>query len=68
MGNDAVALAPHVHKLKGSLSHFTWNHGAEIAREMESAAVSGDLPRAAGLLPELENAVAALQAALMRVG
>jgi len=67
-GNDSVALARHVHKLKGSLSHFTWNRGAEIAREMESAAISGDLPRAAALLPELENAVAALQAALTRVG
>jgi len=67
-GNDSVALARHVHTLKGSLSHFSWNRGAEIAREIESAAISGDLPRAAGLLPDLENAVAALYATLTRVG
>ena len=66
--NDAVAVARHVHTLKGSLSHFSWNRAARIAGEIESAATSGDLPRAAALLPELENAVAALQTALARVG
>jgi two-component system, sensor histidine kinase and response regulator len=66
--NDAAALARHVHKLKGSLSHFSWNRGAEIARAIESAAIAGEIPLAASLLPELENAVAALHAALTRVG
>lgn len=65
---DPAALARHVHTLKGSLSHFSWNRGAEIAREIESAARSGDMTQAAALLPELESAVANLQAALARVG
>src|SRR6185369_2902151 len=41
--NDSVDVGRHVHKLKGSLSHFLWNRGAEIARQIESAATTGDL-------------------------
>lgn len=55
--NDPVALARDIHTLKGSLSHFSWSRGAEIARQIESAARSGDLARASALLPELESAV-----------
>ena len=65
---DAAALARHVHKLKGSLSHFPWNRGAELAREIETAANAADLPRAASLLPDLEAAINALHEALARVG
>jgi two-component system sensor histidine kinase/response regulator len=65
---DGAAVAHHVHTLKGSLSHFTWNRGAELARELESAAARGDLVGAAALMPDLETAVAELYAALMRVG
>jgi CheY-like chemotaxis protein len=66
--NDPVALTRNVHTLKGSLSYFTWNRGAEIAGEIESAAIAGDVPRAARLLPELETAIDAVYAALARVG
>ena len=61
---DAAAVARNVHTLKGSLSHFSWSRGAEIAREIESAAHAGDLSRAAMLTPDLEAAVAAVHAAL----
>ena len=66
--NDMAAVARHVHTLKGSLSQFSWSRGVEIARAIESAATSGDLRRVAALLPDLEDAVAALHAALTRVG
>lgn len=67
-GADAPMVARHLHTLKGSLSHFTWSRGAELAREMESYAASGDLPSAAALLPDLETSIAALHAELARVG
>jgi two-component system, sensor histidine kinase and response regulator len=66
--NDAVAVARHTHTLKGSLSYFPASRSGEVARQIESAATSGDVARAASLLPDLESSVAALQAALMRVG
>ncbi|HKR65858.1 MAG TPA: ATP-binding protein [Thermoanaerobaculia bacterium] len=63
---DADALARHAHKLKGSLSYFPGDRGAGIAREIELAAKSNELGRAASLLPELEQAVAELSEALAR--
>ena len=64
--NDPEALARHVHKLKGSMSYFPGERGAELARAVEQAARAGDLQRAAGLVPDLEEAVAALERALAR--
>jgi len=65
---DAAAVARNAHTLKGSLSYFSWNRGAEIAREIESAAHAGDLSRAATFVPGLETAVAAVHAALALEG
>ena len=64
--NDPEALARHVHKLKGSMSYFPGERGAELARAVEQAARAGDLESAAGLVPDLEQAVAALERALAR--
>ena len=61
---DADALAAHAHKLKGSMSYFPGERGAGIAREIEQAARAADFVRAAGLLPELEQAVGDLERAL----
>ena len=62
--SDAEALASHAHKLKGSMSYFPGERGAEIARNVELAARAGDVVRAAGLLPDLERAVIELERAL----
>ncbi len=61
---DSEALASHAHKLKGSMSYFPGERGAEIARNVEQAARAGDVVRAAGLLPDLERAVIELERAL----
>jgi signal transduction histidine kinase/CheY-like chemotaxis protein len=61
---DAEALASHAHKLKGSMSYFPGERGADIARTVEQAARAGDVTRAAGLLPDLERAVLELERAL----
>ncbi len=61
---DAEALAGHAHKLKGSMSYFPGERGADIARSVEQAARAGDLARAASLLPDLERAVIELERAL----
>jgi two-component system, sensor histidine kinase and response regulator len=61
---DAEALAGHAHKLRGSMSYFPGERGADIARSVEQAARSGDVARAAGLLPDLERAVVELERAL----
>ena len=61
---DTESLASHAHKLKGSMSYFPGERGADIARNVEHAARAGDLTRAAGLLPELERAVVELERAL----
>ena len=61
---DAEALASHAHKLKGSMSYFPGERGAEIARDVEQAARAGDVVRAAGMLADLERAVIELERAL----
>jgi two-component system sensor histidine kinase/response regulator len=61
---DGPALARHAHKLKGSMSYFPGERGAEIARQVESAARDEDFIRAEGLLPDLERAVGDLERAL----
>lgn len=61
---DAEALARHAHKLKGSMSYFPGERGADVARDIEHAARDHDFIRAAGLLPELEQAVGDLERAL----
>jgi signal transduction histidine kinase/CheY-like chemotaxis protein len=61
---DAEAVAAHAHKLKGSMSYFPGERGTDLARAVELAAHAGDLAGAAKLLPELEQAVAALERAL----
>lgn len=61
---DSEALARHAHKLKGSLSYFPGGNGASLALEVEEAARAGDLARAAGMLPDLEQAIDALDRAL----
>ncbi|HEX6097867.1 MAG TPA: ATP-binding protein [Thermoanaerobaculia bacterium] len=61
---DAEALVGHAHKLKGSMSYFPGERGADIARSVEQAARAGDVVRAAGLLPDLERAVVELERAL----
>lgn len=63
---DTDALARHAHKLKGSLSYFPGERGSTIARDIELAAKSGDIARAASLLPDLERAVAELSEVLKR--
>jgi signal transduction histidine kinase/CheY-like chemotaxis protein len=63
---DTDALARHAHKLKGSLSYFPGERGSAIARDIELAAKSGDITRAASRLPELEKAVAELSEVLGR--
>ena len=61
---DGAALARHAHKLKGSMSYFPGERGAEIARQIELAARDEDFIRAAGLLPDLERAIGDLERAL----
>jgi len=56
---DVEALARHAHKLKGSLSYFG-GRASTLACDLESAARSGELTLAAGLLPDLEIEVAAV--------
>jgi HPt (histidine-containing phosphotransfer) domain-containing protein len=65
---DAVALITLAHKLKGSMSYFPGERGADLARAIEQAAHAGDVAGAARLLPELEEAVAALGRALATAG
>ncbi len=66
--DDAEALTRHAHKLKGSMSYFPHDRGTELAHAIEQAARGGDVAAAAGLLPELEKAVAALERALAGAG
>jgi signal transduction histidine kinase/CheY-like chemotaxis protein len=61
---DGESLARHAHKLKGSMSYFPGDRGADVAREIEEAAHAFDFIRAAGLLPDLEQAVGDLERAL----
>jgi signal transduction histidine kinase/CheY-like chemotaxis protein len=61
---DGEALAAHAHKLKGSMSYFPADRGAGIALEIEQAARAADFILAAGLLPDLEQAVGELERAL----
>ncbi len=61
---DGDELGRHAHKLKGSMSYFPGERGADIAREIEQAARAADFVRAAGLLPDLERAVRDLERAL----
>ncbi|HVE72322.1 MAG TPA: ATP-binding protein [Thermoanaerobaculia bacterium] len=61
---DGDALARHAHKLKGSMSYFPGERGADIAREIEQAARAADFIRAAGLVPDLEQAIGELERAL----
>ena len=61
---DADALAAHAHKLKGSLSYFPGDRGADLARDVEQAAIAADFTAAAGLLPDLERAVGDIERAL----
>jgi len=65
---DAEAVAAHAHKLKGSMSYFPDQRGTDLARAVEQAAQAGDLTGASRLLPQLEEAVAALERALQAVG
>jgi HPt (histidine-containing phosphotransfer) domain-containing protein len=65
--DDAEELVKHAHKLKGSMSYFPNEPGTELARAIEQAARAGDLAAAMNLLPELEQAVAALERALSSV-
>jgi len=67
-GNDSLGVARSVHTLRGTLSYYPSSRGAEIARQIESSAGSGDLTEAARLLPELEEAIAVLHAALIQKG
>ena len=60
---DLESLARNTHKLKGSLSYFG-GPAVTIARDLESAAKAGQLTTAAGLLPDLEIAVAAVSSRL----
>jgi two-component system sensor histidine kinase/response regulator len=61
---DGDALASHAHKLKGSMSYFPRDRGADIARQIEQAARAADFILAAGLLPDLERAIGELERAL----
>jgi two-component system sensor histidine kinase/response regulator len=61
---DGEALAAHAHKLKGSMSYFPADRGVDLAREIEEAAKAADFILAAGLLPDLEQAVGELERAL----
>jgi two-component system sensor histidine kinase/response regulator len=64
--NDGSALARHAHKLKGSLSYFPGERGSAIARQIEVAAKTGDLAKAASLMPDLEQAITELTETLKR--
>jgi two-component system sensor histidine kinase TorS len=62
---DAVALRASAHKLRGAAGNFSLKLLSESAHIIEAAAEAGDIEKAAGLLPELEQkleqAVAALR-------
>lgn len=60
---DSETLARHAHTLKGSLSYFE-GRALALAVEVESAAKAGELGRAAGLVPDLETAVAVVESTL----
>jgi two-component system, sensor histidine kinase and response regulator len=62
---DPAALYRHAHKLKGSVSHFPTS-AVELANEVESLANSGDVDRAAALMPPLEDALRQLEEQLSR--
>jgi CheY-like chemotaxis protein len=62
---DAAALYRHAHKLKGSVSHFPTS-AVDLANEVESLANSGDVDRAAALMPPLEDALRQLEEQLSR--
>jgi PAS domain S-box-containing protein len=52
---DAVALRKSSHKLKGAAGNFSLMLLSESAHSIEVAAESGDIEKAAGLLPEIER-------------
>jgi two-component system sensor histidine kinase/response regulator len=60
---DQQALVQQAHKLKGSLSYFD-GPALELARDFEFSVRASELTKAAGLLPDLEIAIAALSARL----
>jgi HPt (histidine-containing phosphotransfer) domain-containing protein len=60
---DFESLARNAHKLKGSLSHFG-GPAMAIVRDLEAAAIAGQLTTAAGLLPDLEIEIAAVSSRL----
>lgn len=62
---DQPALVQAAHKLKGSLSYFE-GPALQLARAFETAVRSNDLPRASGLLPELEVEITAIAEKLDR--
>ena len=62
---DAAALYRHAHKLKGSVSHFP-TPAVDLANEVEALANSGDVDRAAALMPPLEDALRELEEQLSR--
>lgn len=63
---DAVVALRAAHTIKGSSGNFGADEFAAMARQIESAAKSGDLPAAAALMPEFqtrfEKVVVALKA------
>ena len=61
---DAVALRRAGHTLKGSLSYFGADAAVAAAMRVEELAQAGDLAGAIAALPELEQALERLTAAL----
>ena len=61
---DAARLRAQAHAIKGSAAQVGARQVAEISREIEVAAVAGDLGRVAGLLPALESEFSAVRRAM----
>ncbi len=64
---DAPALSHAAHKLKGVASNLSMPHISAIAEKFEIIAKTGELARAADLLPELEQKLEQGLAALQKL-
>ena len=66
--NDAEGVRLYAHSLKGSSGNVAAQALHAVALQLEQAGRSGDLPKAAALLPELEQAFAHLREELIASG
>jgi len=59
--HDAEAVAKHAHTLKGAISNFNDPGATSLTIELERAGVTSDFARAAELLPQVEEAMRAVE-------